>query len=415
MKQFIIILLFTCANAIAFAQVNFVKNPSFEDTVKCPDDIGGIKFCKYWSCAVDTDGINRVIAPEYYTASCEPPDLNLGVPQSTRFYQYPHTGSAMAGAVLYYDRTPPSPGGLFDTWRDYFQGRFHKSLEAGKTYCVSFWVTFADYQAHAHDKIGAYVDNGKINDRDTPGNQILDVTPQVYTTTIQKDTQNWTRIEGTFVATGNETHITLGNFFPNADVAVIKNIYGNSGQYSYYLFDDVAVIPIDLKADAGKNSHAEPGKPMQIGRVGDTTAMGLDCKWYHKGALIDSGAIISVNGSAIVGTVDTYVVVQTICGISKTDTVTVTTVPLGQREWNAEQAFRIYPNPSDGLIAITTKSPTSKVNAAMYDLLGRSVYKQTVVFNNGSAGINVNTVPGIYILELSDEAGNATRQRVIIE
>ncbi|HTN17527.1 MAG TPA: T9SS type A sorting domain-containing protein [Chitinophagaceae bacterium] len=417
MKQFIGILLFTCANAIAFAQVNFVKNPSFEEYSKCPDYNGNIKFCRYWSNAVDTDGIDRVIAPEHYTAACTPPDTRFEIPLSTRFYQYPHTGNAMVGAGLYYDRTPPPPGGLFETWRDYFQGRFHKPLEAGKTYCVSFWINLAEASGYAHDKIGAYVDNGGINYRDTPGNEILDVTPQIFTTKVVDDTMYWQKIEGSFVATGNETHITVGNFFPNTDIIAIGNTWGFFDKYSYYLFDDVSVIPIDLEADAGKDSHAEPGKSVQIGRVGDTTAQGLDCKWYYKGALIDSGAVISVKGSAIVGTVDTYVVVQTICGLSKSDTVTVKTVPLGMKEWNTNNMFSVFPNPSNGVLTITSTAviPQGSVRATVYDLLGRSVYKQTVLFNNGSAGINVNTVPGMYILELADEDGNAARQRIVIE
>ncbi|HTN17529.1 MAG TPA: T9SS type A sorting domain-containing protein, partial [Chitinophagaceae bacterium] len=63
----------------------------------------------------------------------------------------------------------------------------------------------------------------------------------------------------------------------------------------------------------------------------------------------------------------------------------------------------------------TAVIPQGSVRAAVYDLLGRSVYKQTVLFNNGSASINVNTVPGMYILELADEDGNAGRQRIVIE
>ncbi|HTN17528.1 MAG TPA: T9SS type A sorting domain-containing protein [Chitinophagaceae bacterium] len=417
MKQFIGILLFTCANAVAFAQVNFVKNPSFEEYTKCPDDNGNINFCRYWSCAVDTDGINRVIAPEHYTSACVPPDMNFNIPTNTRFYQYPHTGNAMVGAVLYYDRTPPPPGGLFDTWRDYFQGRFYRPLEAGKTYCVSFWVNLAEMAGYAQDKIGAYVDNGDINDRDTPGNQILDVTPQVYAATVMDDTMHWEKIEGSFVAVGNETHITLGNFFANTAITAISNTWGFSRQYSYYLFDDVAVVPIDLKADAGKDSHAEPGKSVQIGRVGDTTAMGLDCKWYHKGMLIDSGAVISVKGSTIVGTVDTYVVVQTICGLSKSDTVTVKTVPLGMKEWNTNNTFSVFPNPSNGVLTITSTAviPQGSVRAVVYDMLGRMVHQQVLDFKNGTATLSVQAAPGVYVVALADGAYNVTHQRIVIE
>ncbi|MBL7712844.1 MAG: hypothetical protein JNL13_10280 [Chitinophagaceae bacterium] len=192
------------------------------------------------------------------------------------------------------------------------------------------------------------------------------------------DTLHWTKIEGSFVAKGTGKYITIGNFFPNDSVTTIATDYRKFlPQYSYYLIDDVSVIPIDLNADAGKDSHAEPGKPVPIGRVNDTTVMGLDCKWYYKGALIDSGAVISVKGSAVVGSVDTYVVVQTVCGLVKTDTVTVKTVPAGMKKWNANQSFTVYPNPSNGAFTITQAGviPQGSVRAAVYDLLGRIVHQ----------------------------------------
>ncbi|MGC4057322.1 MAG: T9SS type A sorting domain-containing protein [Chitinophagaceae bacterium] len=186
-------------------------------------------------------------------------------------------------------------------------------------------------------------------------------------------------------------------------------------QISYYLIDDVSVIPTDLDADAGSDTWVEQGKKRDIGRVGDTTAMGLDCKWYHKGMLIDSGAVISVNANATKGAVDTYVVVQTICGLEKRDTVLVKTVGLGVQEFGFGDHFSIFPNPSNGIVSVTAESsPKGSIRASIYDLLGRMLMHEPVEFSNKQASIKLNLPEGIYILELRDEAGNVQRERITL-
>jgi hypothetical protein len=419
MKKIALILSLACVTLKSVAQANFVKNPSFEDTVKCPDEINEIGRSKYWTCAVDTagdiSGLQRY-APEYYNScSGTSAPVRCGVPENSGGYQYPHIGNAYIGAHLYYDKTPPFPSGLSTNWRDYAQGHLIKPLQNGKTYCLSFWVVMAEISAYAHDNIGAYLDDGNINKRSPAGDMIIDVTPQVYSHSIIKDTMNWVKVEGTFVANGTETHITLGNFAKQADVDTDFIYWGGAIQYSYYLIDDVSIIPIDLSADAGKDTWVEVGKQVQIGRVGDTTAQGLDCKWYKKGALIDSGAIITVNANSIINKVDTYVVVQNICGVIKRDTVNVKTTGLGISEMNFENAFSIYPNPSNGNFTITCFGiPKASITAKVYDLLGRVVHQEQLNFSNKEATLKLNIPSGSYILELKDEAGNVQRERIVI-
>lgn len=417
MKNFLIILLLTCVCLQGQAQVNFVKNPSLEEYTNCPDAFSQIYRAKYWSNAIDSD---FEFSTDYLNeCSNLLLDKSLHIPDNSNFYQLPHFGRGMAAANFFYDKTlpaPPSP--LPFNYRDYLQGRLFRNLENGKSYCVSFWVNLTETSGYYHNKIGAYLDNGSINSIvDTPGEEITAVLPQIKDEGVIDDTLNWVRIQGSFIANGDETYITIGVFLENSSVVALPSPW-SSAHYSYYLIDDISVILIDLEADAGKDSHAEPGKPVQIGRLGDTTTQGLDCKWYKKGALIDSGAVIKVNGSAIVGNVDTYVVVQTICGLVKTDTVTVKTVPLGMKEWDANQTFTVYPNPSNGAFTITQTSlrgTMQSIHAKVYDLLGRVVYQQTIAFNNNTASIKANTGSGFYILELTGEEGNVSRQRIVFE
>jgi len=416
--KYVIAILLICVTLKSVAQVNFVRNPDLEQYSSCPDGLNLINRALFWSAIIDSAS---EIGMEYYNACGNKyPDGSRHVPINTRFIQYPHSDSGMGGFVLYYDKTPyPPPSPLPFDYRDYLQGRLFKSLINGKTYCVSFWVYMTEVSGYAQNKIGAYLDDGAINKLPLPpGSEVTSVVPQVYTNDIIKDTANWVKIEGSFLANGTETHITIGNFFPNSAVDTITtNYWFGSYQYSYYLIDDVSVVAIDAKANAGVDRWVEQGKSIPIGPVEDSTARGMECKWYHKGKLIDSGNVISVNASSIKYAVDTYVVVQNVCGNITRDTMLLRTVGLGISKMSFENAFSIYPNPSNGSITITTNlnKKNGAIYAKVYDLLGRVVQQEKLLFNNKESGINLNIPNGSYILELKDEAGNVHRERIVIE
>jgi hypothetical protein len=416
MKKLAIILFFTCTWVYSHAQVNFILNPSFERYDTCPTQINQINHAKFWNCAVDTLG-EPYFAPEYYN-TCAGTSPQVGIPENIGGAQFPRTGNGMIGGTFYYDKTLPRPAGVPFNERDYAQGHLSKALTVGKSYCVTFWVNLGEVAGYAQNKLGAYLDDGTVNiPVDTPGNEITDVIPQVYTDSIITDTANWVKIEGSFVATGNETHITLGNFFKNAVVDTINYLTGVFTKWSYYYIDDVSVIETDLKADAGVDTWVEVSKVVKIGRVGDSTVSGLNCHWYHKGMLIDSGAIISVHAAATKGIVDTYVVVQTICGIVTTDTVTVWTVGLGITSPSPleRDGVRVYPNPSDGNIVITKNEANNKaISLKVFDLLGRVMQQQQLTFTNNQSSLKIDEPTGTYILELQDSEGNVSRERIII-
>ncbi|MGC4056645.1 MAG: T9SS type A sorting domain-containing protein [Chitinophagaceae bacterium] len=186
--------------------------------------------------------------------------------------------------------------------------------------------------------------------------------------------------------------------------------WGASYQYSYYLFDDISVVETNLPADAGPDRWVEKGKTVQIGRVGDSTAQAIDCKWYHKGRLIDSGAIVSVAANLSAGAIDTYIVVQTICGAVKTDTTTVRTVPAGVKEWNTHYAVNIYPNPSSGIVYIQSSNALEQVR--ILDISGRTVQQ---LANLSANTITLQLGSGYYFVETTDKKGNTERQRLCVQ
>lgn len=416
--KFLFAILFTCASLVSIAQTNFVKNPSFEQYYTCPFKESQITFSKYWQNTVTPEFVRGV---GYYN-TCAVGNIYSGCPNNGSYYQYPHNGNGMAGTTFYYDKTPPAspPPSPYDN-RLYIQGFLSKTLDAGKTYCVSFWVNLMEASGYAHNMIGAYLDNGNINSAvDSPGKAIYSVTPQIYSITVLADTMNWMKVEGSFIATGNENYITIGNYAKDAaTTTVVTNYWHTFESQSAYLIDDVSVVAIDAKANAGADRWVELGKSTAIGPVEDSTARAMDCKWYHKGKLIDSGNVISVNASSIKYAVDTYVVVQNVCGNITRDTMLLRTVPLGIPLFGGDRAgFTISPNPSNGNFSLRSLRGTKqseKITAKVYDLFGRVVHQQNLSFSNKEATLKLNIPSGSYILELKDEEGNVQRGRLIIE
>ena len=425
MKYLITIFLSVCAILNSMAQTNFVKNGDFERYDTCPDDWNEIYLANAWRNA--TDSVMDNAGMEYYNACGNSNfDWRLHIPNNVAFWQYPHSGNGIAGAHLYYDKsggasTPPDP--LPFNYRDYLQGHLYRSLLAGKTYCVSFWVNMAEVSGYAHNKIGAYLDNGAVNSiADTAGEEITSVMPQVYTNTILADTMNWVKIEGSFVANGKETYISIGNFFPNSSISAIITDYRSLGDpYSYYLIDDVSVVHIDAVANAGVDRWVELGKQTQIGPVEDSTARGMDYQWYYKGKWIGNGNVITVSASSIKYAVDTYVVVQNVCGKTTRDTMLLRTVGAGMGNVAPiENTFSISPNPSNGTLYInntslrggTTKQSQPTV-IKVYDLLGRIVYEQNLILNKAQTPLELNLAKGTYILELRTEDA-VQRERIVI-
>jgi hypothetical protein len=417
MKKLIAFMLFTCACMSMQAQVNFVKNPDFEQYTFCPNSFDQIQAATNWN-AVDSILSHYDCRPEY-CHFCGT-TLAASAPYNGAFYQYPHSGAGMVATVMYCDETPP-PGPPDFYCRDYLQGRLVKVLEKGKTYCLNFWLNLGEGSGYAHNNIGAYFDDGIIDTVSICSEPITFVVPQVFSSTIFDDTANWVKIEGSFVANGTEKFITIGNFFSKlATSSKLNNYWSVHEHYSYYLIDDVSVIPMDLDAQAGADTWVGLGATRKIGRIKDSaTIQGLDCKWYHKGVLIDSGGIITVHANAVKGAIDTYVVVQTICGLVKTDTVLVSTVGAGMSTFaTTENTFSISPNPSNGKFVISDASLRGKqsepLSIKVYDLLGRVVYEQSLMLNKAQTPLELNLAKGTYILELRTEDA-VQRERIVLE
>ena len=322
-KQLILLFVFTCAVFLStkgMAQVNLVKNPSLEKRDTCPWTADQIKIANYWSC-IDTGYVSSIISyagdpncsPEYING-CSP---NPGItePAGFLFYHYPRTGNGMAQVMMYSEEMPTST-----YYRDYLLGRLTSRLTAGQSYCLTFYACLEGQSGYAINHIGAYLDDGSIDTFSNCGYPHPEIIPQVQDNTVNSDTLNWTKIQGSFIANGTESYITIGNFYDTAHTTHIPFL---GGTYSWYLVDDVSVIASNTPANAGPDQTITAGCGTYIGI--DSNGDGMPCYWYVLGGAspIDSGGRILVRPASTT----TYVVSMDLCGAVTYDTVTVNVIP----------------------------------------------------------------------------------------
>lgn len=392
-----IVFIFTCA--VSKAQVNLVLNPSLEHYDTCQDGADQITSANFWS-GIDSLGQNSCV-PEYCNA-CIGIGM-MGIPIGGSYaHQYPRSGSAFAHVQMFYDEF--MNGNLK---RDYLQGRFHSTLDDGQSYCVTFYVNLTEGSRYPIDKIGAYLDDGIIDNTNTCSLPQTQYTPQVQNTLgIIGDTMNWVKIEGTFTSNGTEEFITIGNFFnfANTNYVTTPNQYNdNDTHFSWYLVDDVSVIPSDLPAYAGPDTWVVVGDSVFVGR---TPEIGLECKWYVSGNVIDSGAGIWAKPTVTT----TYVVEQTLCGLVKTDTVVVGVFPASINGLTNSRQLSIYPNPATTVLTVSQEKVIFNT-AVIVNNLGQELPAHIITAKESH--IDISSLPaGLYYLQLSGDKGREVRSFV---
>ena len=407
MKRLMFLFLLTCAWVLSHAQVNLVLNPSFEDYSKCPVSFQDIRVVRYWDGIDSSYHIGDTViyrpycTPQYCNTCANDTTGYASVPNNGDFYQYPRTGNGLAYAIMLDDTL--LTGDPHD-FREYLQGRLSQPLVADTPYCVSFYVNMAEASTNAVDKIGAYLDDGSIDNGKNDANCFgveKEYTPQIYSPVIINDTENWVKIQGRFIANGTEKFITIGNFATFANTHTTFTNIG--GGITFYLIDDVSVIAYNSIADAGPDAFVSPGSDSAwIG----THEEGLPCTWFIAG----NPTPISYYGGFNVhpDTTTRYVMVLDLCDNVSFDTVTVFAAPAGTPILNADR-FQIFPNPTNGIFTIENAKGTTII---IYDVVGKEVYQENVATNKQQ--IDINSLPdGVYMAHINNSMGNQVVRKVI--
>ena len=168
--------------------------------------------------------------------------------------------------------------------KEYIYQQLSSPLQAGKIYCLSFYVSRADRISYAVKSIGAYFSNTVLS---TGSLGYISANPQVVNQSgFITDTIGWTQIQGCFTANGGEEFITIGNFNSNANTDTLKiqpvNALSTSTvDIAYYYIDDITLIDQstvgvnELSNDAGVNVYPNPANDV----------LNIDIKNFSKGNL----------------------------------------------------------------------------------------------------------------------------------
>ena len=223
LKTCLILLL---VNSYSFGQ-NLVPNPSFETFTNCPNNTHQIALAVPWNSPY----VNGAQA-EYFNVCASSWGVGIPINSNMMGYQYAHTGIAYAGFNVFHTQ------GYI---RQFLQVKLSDTLEAGKYYCLNFYINLNNASKYGVDGIGAYFSDTLFNCNNSTC--LIGLNPQVSNPAGNAitDTLNWTLISGCFTANGNESYLLIGNFLPDSltskEPANINSIWS-----TYYYIDDVSLM-----------------------------------------------------------------------------------------------------------------------------------------------------------------------------
>jgi gliding motility-associated-like protein len=262
--KFLLSILFLLNIVDIDAQTNLVFNPSFEDTFCCPIVTPMIECAQYWyqpNPSPDPYNTNLMTSSTDYYNPC----LSYQYPPffpPNQHRVHPRTGIAFAGIWV------------ISEWREYLNGSLKTELKKNSCYNIEIYVIPACFGGgfSGIENIGVYFSKDTLV-RDIPSYlTLMPYTPQIkHNGGPICDTMNWTRITGSFVASGGEKHFVIGNFDDDQHTnwTNCRDPLSLDPGGSYYYIDDVSVWPCDApvyEADAGNDKRICFGDEITIGQ-----------------------------------------------------------------------------------------------------------------------------------------------------
>ena len=278
--KYIYLLFFVTIVEFSFTQ-NLLVNPSFEYYTSCPQNMAELEKAYPWATPL-TYVIGAGFGSSDYFNFCWNTDNDVNILMQK---QPPRTGNGYAHFIVF----------GFSRWREYVEGELKDTLVSNKCYYVKFHLMVTFYSGPTIYNIGAFLSEDFLSYDST---RYIPVHPQIENSVNNyiTDTLNWMTVEGSFIASGGEKFITIGNFYDNYQTNSIINNPHATNPNTYFLIDDVSVYPCDAPiyfADAGGNK--------QLCKIEDSIKLGThnlpdySYWWYdHNKNLIDSVAQITV-------------------------------------------------------------------------------------------------------------------------
>ena len=209
--NFIIGVCLTLFTGLSSSAQNLVPNYSFEVQDTCPQ-VSEIDLAQPWNSPT-------LGTPDLFNTDCSSQNGS------------PNTGIGSSGIFTY---------STFADNREYLQVQLTSPLTAGETYDVSFYVKRLTFYSLATDHMGAYF---------TTTEQSLTTTSALTQFTPQVDNPagnvlngtGYTLITGSFVASGGEEYMIIGNFYDDANTQT-QDVESNGNLKAYYYIDDISVV-----------------------------------------------------------------------------------------------------------------------------------------------------------------------------
>jgi hypothetical protein len=336
MKKALILLLLVIASRYGFAQQNLVPNPSFEDTVCCypPDpDFPAI-------------GWKALYSPDYFSDIYMP-----GVcPQATNNgfgSQSPLDGAGHIGLGIYSE----------PIIREMLLTKLLQPLEAGKKYCISYYVSKPEKCDYASNGISIYLFADSAAEYSYNPADFIGKTPTFACDSVIYDTVNWVKVEGSFIAQGGEQFLVLGNMWTNAQTTWVNTVSTPYFPFAYYWVDMLSITEAP-EAEAGMNVTITQGDSTQLSATG-----GSGYFWQPSSGL--SCVTCSTTFAKPTQTTTYYVTVSDTLGCAQTDSVTITV------------QLKPYYMPTVLQIGqpLQIDSFPSGAELMIYDVRGRAVFK----------------------------------------
>ena len=212
---------------------NLVANPSFESTDKKVKRLGSIANATGWTSPTG-------VRADLFVSSNIP---DLSVPENIYGSEVAKDGDNYAGIVSYsYGNKVP---------RSYIMSKMDAPMKKGMTYCVKFNVSLSEASKYASNNIGAlFLKKPKGTDAKLP---IIDEPSVVHFNNdmkIMNARYNWTEVCGTFISSGGEKYIMLGNFLSDYETKYermkkSKDVKVKELIAAYYYVDEVSVQLLD--------------------------------------------------------------------------------------------------------------------------------------------------------------------------
>ncbi len=226
-----IILLYIVCIGHVFAQ-NLVRNPSFETYSNCPQRLGNFND-DVLSWSTPSKG-----STDYFNGC----STAMGTPKNFNGDQPADFGKGYAGLYVY------AP----EDYREYLQGELSRTLEPGRKYHISFYVSLAEQSDFAVKEFGVIFSKDELSftTKKELSKGILYKNKENKYNTLEigyddfySDTRDWILVHTDFVAKGWERFMTIGNFKKNTRTRLFKT-KRSAKKGAYYYIDMVKVESI---------------------------------------------------------------------------------------------------------------------------------------------------------------------------